>query len=454
MSEANVPATTRPEETPAGEAQPGFWRRVFGGSGPAPKPEGDGPPPKAETEELGPAKRPERPTAKNAPRAPKDDESQRRFARAAMLRREKLARAIGERVENVLLDRMAQGEQRLALAQEGVSHTVGEVKGLLGAIGRNLDEQVGQGERVARILEQLPAASEREREAIDGVALTIDHHGRGLRDGIELMHGALRTIERDLDVQNDAAERAARALETLPAVVHQEHEREHQALVQVRRELEAQRDQRERMIETLRAVGTRFDERVLQLEARLDQNAAQARSDASTIRLALESVSERISAEARAQSASDSARTRRIEQGLGDVSRRLGESNALHAAGITSQNDAMARMHDTHAHLMDALQAAQSRALGEVQRLHDEATRRSEQAAWRSRLALVGSAGLVAIAFLVGFGRPASPVVIVPSATAPAAPSAAPTSLPAGFRRAAPEAIAPVATGVAAVSSS
>lgn len=543
QDDANLPARARD-----GEAQPGFWRRMFGGGG---KAEVKAVPAVAGDEgDLAPARRePERRT-KNQPRAPKvDDEAQRRFARAAMLRRERLARAIGERVEQVIVDRMAQGEQRLAEAQEGFAQGMGEVGGLLKAIGRNLDEQAAHGARVATILEALPGASEREREALeliartveqqgagthqglealrgllaevgrgldaqgeraertakiletlpeavrreaealDAVSLTLDHHGRGLREGIGAVHEVLTSIGRDLDLQG---ERTARVLETIPEAIQREHEtithvarvlegqsgtqlalaesvrdvpqllalaREGQrgaeerlvALREVKHELELQREQRDRMVDLLRATTTRFEERLVQLESALQQGASQARADATSLRLALDSVAERLTEQARAESQREEARARRIEQGLQDVSRRLAEGNALQAAGINSQSQTLAALQDAHAELMDSFQRAQSRALGEVQRFQDEAHRRAEQLAWRSRLALVGSAALVAVALIVSVvARPdPAPMVLVPStAEAPAAPGApAPTTLPAGFRRDAPTPPAPEERG-------
>lgn len=520
QAEPNVPAAQ--EEG----AEGGFWKRMFGGGA---KPDAKDLPAVAAPEpgELGPS-RPKSPgrteKKKNAPRAPKqDDEQQRRFARAAMLRRERLARTIGERVEQVIVDRIAQGEDRLVEAQEGMAYGMGEVKGLLGSIGKNLDDQASRGERVARILEGLPGASEREREALlevaraiedqgagtqggleavrsllsqvgqgldaqgaraertakiletlpevarretealDGVALSLDHHGRGLRDGLEAVHGTLSALGRDLDLQGrreqETIEHVARVLEGqsgtqlalaesvrgVPQVLaiardsqRAAEERLH-ALRDVKQELELQRDQRERMIETLRATSARFEERFVQLEVQLQLNAAQARADASNMRLTFEGIGERLAEQSRSEAVREEARARRIEQGLGDVSRRLGESNTLHAAGIASQGQALEALQDAHIELMDAFQTAQSRAIGEVQRIHDETHRRAEQLAWRSRLSLVGSAGLVAMAVFFGFAQASPPpVIVVPSesvAEAPRDPSSGPTTLPAGFRR-------------------
>lgn len=519
QAEPNVPAASEGGDG----AEGGFWKRMFGGQA---RPDPKDLPAVAEPEqgEMGPA-RARAPEKKNKPRAPKhDDEQQRRFARAAMLRRERLARTIGERVEQVLVDRMAQGEERLVEAQEGMAYGMGEVKGLLGSIGKNLDDQSTRGERVARILEGLPGASEREREALlevaraihdqgggtqgglealrsllsevgqgldaqgaraertakiletlpevarreqealDGVALSLDHHGRGLRDGLGAVHETLSAIGRDLDLQGERAhetiEHVARVLEGqsgtqlalaesvrgVPQVLalardsqRAAEERLH-ALRDVKQELELQREQRERMLESLRATTVRFEERFVQLEVQLQLGAAQARADASNMRLTFEGVGERLAEQSRAEAAREEARARRIEQGLGDVSRRLGESNVLHAAGINSQGQALEALQDAHVDLMDAFQQAQSRAIGEVQRIHDETHRRAEHLAWRSRLSLVGSAGLVAIAVIVGLARPSTPpVFVMPAATTAEAPrpaSSAPTSIPAGFRRA------------------
>lgn len=516
---------------PTDEAAPGFWRRVFGGPT---RPEVKDLPAEGPAGELAPA-RPRGEGKRNAPRAPKtDDEQQRRFARAAMLRRERLARAIGERVEQVLTDRIADGEQRLAAAQEGFAEGIGEVGGLLRSIGKNLDHQADRGERVARILEGLPGASEREREALleiartveeqgagtqgglaavkdllaevgrgldaqgeraartatilealpeavrreaealDGVSLTLDHHGRSIRDGVGALHEALTSIGRDLDLQGDRAERTARILETLPEAARREQEsiervarvlegqsgtqlqlaesvrdvpqvlalaRDGQraaeerlvVLREVRHELELQRDQQVQLVEALRTTTTRFEQRMVQLEAQLQQGASQARADAASVRLALEGVGERLAAQAREEGQREEARARRLEQGLGDVSRRLGESNVLQAAGINGQSQTLVALQDAHTELMDVFQRAQSRALGEVQRIQDEGHRRAEQLAWRSRLALVGSAGLVALAVIFGVARPA-PVVVLPAATAEAERPAV-TTLPAGFPR-------------------
>lgn len=494
-----------PNETanPEGEEGGGFWKRMFGGGA---KPDAKDLPAVAEPVaqgELGPARSAQEKRApekkKNAPRTPKqDDEQQRRFARAAMLRRERLARTIGERVEQVIVDRIADGETRMAVAQEGMAYGMGEVKGLLGSIGKNLDDQASRGERVARILEGLPGASEREREALlevaraiddqggraertakiletlpevarretealDGVALSLDHHGRGLRDGLEAVHGTLSAIGRDLDLQGqreqETIEHVARVLEGqsttqlalaesvrgVPQVLalardsQRAAEERLGALRDVKQELELQRDQRERMIETLRATSVRFEERFVQLEVQLQLNSAQARADASNMRLTFEGVGERLAEQSRNEAVREEARARRIEQGLGDVSRRLGESNALHAAGIDSQGHALEALQDAHVELMDAFQHAQSRAIGEVQRIHDETHRRAEQLAWRSRLSLVGSAGLVAVAVIVGLARPSAPVVVMQEAQHAEAPrpvtTGAPTTIPAGFRR-------------------
>ncbi len=543
QDDGNLPARAGDE----GE-QPGFWRRVFGG--PA-KPEVKDVPAVVDAEQgdLAPARpRPPERRKKNDPRAPKtDDEAQRRFARAAMLRRERLARTIGERVEQVIADRMAEGEQRLAEAQEGFAEGMGEVGGLLKAIGRNLDHQADRGDRVATILEGLPAASEREREALleiartveqqgagtqgglaalqgllaevgrgldaqgeraertakiletlpevarreaealDGVSLSLDHHGRSLREGIGAVHEALTTLGRDLDLQG---ERAARVLESIPEAIDREHQtmahvarvlegqsgtqlaladsvrdvpqmlalaREGQrsaedrllALREVKYELELQREQRDRMVDLLRSTTTRLEERFVHLESSLQQGATQARADATSLRLAVEGVAERLTDQARAESQREEARARRLEQGLHDVSRRLVETNALHAAGINSQSQTMAALQDAHTELMDTFQRAQSRALGEVQRFQDEAHARAEQLAWRSRLALVGSSCLVALAVVVGVvARPdPAPVVLMPAtaeAPRPEAPTA--TTIPAGFRRDAPTPGAPTPT--------
>jgi hypothetical protein len=515
-----------------GEA-PGFWRRLFG---PGEKGEKGEPAAADEGDEVGagpalPVKNAPRPLraaprpGASKPQGKQDEEQQRRYARAAMLRRERLAKTIGEKVEQVVLDRMAEGEARLATAQEGFLERMGDVKDLLGAIGANLDEQVDQGARVTRILEGLPGATERERAALVQVAGaierqgagtqgglaalqgllaevgrgldaqgvraertarilealpevagrahealaathdTLDEHGRGIRAGVDAVHTALAGIARDLDQQGrqerEALEHVARALDDqggthlevaravsgLPEVVAIAREGRHAAeerllaLRGVKDELELQRDQRERLFEGRRQATLRFEERMVQLEARLEQGASQARADAGQLRLTLERSVGELTEQARGEAVREEQRTRRIEQGLSDVARKLGDTNALHAAGITAQGQALGRLQEAQGQLLDAFQRAQSRALGEVQRLHEEAQDKAEQVARRSRLALVASAGLVAIACVVGLTRPApAPVVVVPqAATAPEAPGAAsgaagPRALPAGFR--------------------
>ena len=115
----------------AEQEQPvGFWRRVFGSKKPveAPEPEAaaEPEPDEAAAEPELEADGPQQPLVANAPRKRTrtifdrvEEEQKKRYTRAARLRRERLANAIGERVEEVLSGHMIDGESRLAASASG-----------------------------------------------------------------------------------------------------------------------------------------------------------------------------------------------------------------------------------------------------------------------------------------------------------------------------------------------
>ena len=442
----------QPEPSPR-SAQPGFWRRVFGGGG-----EGGGSQPAeagagAELVLAGP----EAP-ARNAPRRPtgrgpgtqgggkRDAAEQERFSRAAMIRRERLAKAIGERVEEVIQTKMETGEEKLVR----VSQSFQEVRTLLGAIGRNLDASAERSERIARALLTLPEAGARgqgtlervlevlraqegqgERgrellqrigEAIDGqaagaqallgrIASTLDEHSTQS----DQEQALLVRIGEVLEGQRGATHALAESVQGVPQVLalareSQDAARERLlALREVKRELELQRDQRERLIEAVRESTDRCETRLHKLEEALTVATVQSRQDAGALRGALANVGERLVAQGKEESRREEERSVRLEEGLSRLARQMLEGNAVSAAAAASHDRAVERFRDAHGELLDVFQRAQHRTLSEMQRIQEEVSERADQLARRTRRTLVACAGALALVVGMGFALRATP---------------------------------------------
>src|SRR5690606_4022199 len=113
-----------------------------------------------------------------------------------------------------------------------------------------------QGERTARALETIPEAIEREHETITHVARVLEG-----QSGTQLaLAESVRDVPQMLALARDGQRGAEERLLALREVKH---------------ELELQREQRDRMVDLLRATSTRFEERMVQLEASMQQGATQ-----------------------------------------------------------------------------------------------------------------------------------------------------------------------------------
>jgi len=444
------------------EEQLGFWRRMFGGGGDK---KDDGP--EDEAAERARRRRREavkkgaaaRKRSRNQPRKPKktifdraEEEQRKRYAQAAAARRERLAQAIGDRVEQAVVDRLDTGEQQLAhVMKPGFN----EVRSLLGAIGRNLDGQNTVQERIAGVLEGLPAASQREQETLGEIAQAISGHAGETRTVAQSVQDVPQVLALARAARDEANERLV-------------------AIRDLKSEMELQRDQRERMITTLQESVTRFDERIGHLEEAVQSSATQARHDAEALRQSFETAIQTTANQARndaeslrrtveevvsgqaTQARNDQAALRqaisdhthhlarvsaeegkreemrhgRLEQGLQDLSRRLCEGNTLATAAVARQGDAMGLLQETHEELLDALQRAQNRTVGELRRIQDEVQERTDSLAWRGRMAIAGAVGAVALLFALFYGggsaAPASAPGSVGEATARPSPAASP----------------------------
>jgi hypothetical protein len=471
-----------PEE--GGEEAVGFWRRMFGGKPRADEAEesepadGDG-----ETTQATPA-----PT-KNQPRRSRktifdraEQEQRRHYARAAMLRRERLAKQIGEKVERVISERMETGEEKLAQ----VAGSFGEVRSLLGAIGRNLDDQSQRSERVAKVLEGMPLSAEREVEVLQGIAdaleiqsgaqqemvhavrsvpevVALARHSR--EDGQERLE-VLRGVHQELVVQRTQGERAIEEGQERLMVLRgvqeellaQREQRERAigeaqerllAIRNVEHELLAQRDQRQQVIETLQRTTARFEERMGRLEEAIVHGHTKARQDVDALRSTLEEGTERLLDQGRAESQREEQRAARMEVGLAGLSAHLQDGNQLAHASVQAQGQALDVMQGSHEEMVRTLQgshgemvrtmqdsqeemaramlATQEQTWAEMQRMHEELQDGADRLAWRGRMTLVGCAGVVAIFFasLLAPGADAPQAPAAPAAaTAPAAPAA------------------------------
>jgi hypothetical protein len=426
-SEPHEPQVDEDVEIEETQEPVGFWRRMFGGGGKADALEEE----EAEAVEAlealdeddedddGEMRR--HAPAVNQPRKPRqtifdkaEQEQRKRYARAAMVRRERMARAIGDRVEKVIMDRMESGEEKLT----HVAGSFGEVRNVLGAIGRNLDDQGERSERIAEVLGQLPAASEREQKILGQIARTLEGQSGSSRTVAE----SVQDVPQMLALVRDGQSNSKMRLE---------------ALREVKSELALQRDQRERLLSTFREHTERFEQRMGRLEEALVTGAAQARNDAESMRRALHDSTERVLEKSEEDAQREDDRTSKLRSGLHALSRQLQDQNTLAGAAVRNQGEAMTFFQDSHGEMLDALQRTQHRTLKEMKRIQEEVQERADSLAWRGRLTLVGAAGAIALTFALLFRNGPAPV----AAHAPA-PQVAPQAqveqqtLPASFKRA------------------
>lgn len=400
-------AQTSPD-TPSNDPQdsqqddsPGFWKRMFGGSG--------------EAEEAEPAPKPQNTPRKRTKtifdRA--EAEQKKRYSKAASVRRDKLATAIGDRVEGVIAQQLEGGERRLAQ----VSTAFDDMNMLLGGIGRNLDLQDQRAERMARTLESLPKAAERERIVLESIADKLEEQGdaiEGVPEVVSLVkHGSKMAEERLF------------------------------ALKSLKGELELQREQRDQVLAVLRQSSLRFEERMTSLEETITNSQIEARSDTVTLRQAIERNTE----ESRQDAEREGKRGERVIDSLSDVSRRLSEGNVLASANAAQQDRSLNVFQDSQQRLLDQFVRSQNHTVSEMHRLEDEAREREEALARQGRMTLVGSVGFLAIMAAAFFGARQAPVAQSPiylpvrsARVAPAVPKAetkpSDRTLPAGMPRA------------------
>lgn len=397
----------------------GFWRRMFGG-GKADEAADDDDVAEFDDDEDDDDGEMRSSAARNQPRKPKqtlfdkaEAEQRKRYARAAMVRRERMARTIGDRVEKVILDRMETGDQKL----EAVAGSFGEVRNVLGAIGRNLDEQGERSARIADVLGQLPAASEREQKILGQIARTLEGQNGTSRTVAESVQDVPQMLAMVRDGQSQARQRL-------------------EAIHEVTSELALQRDQRERMIATYRETSQRFEEKMSRLEEAILSGAVQARNDADSLRRALEDNTERLLVKSEQDARREDERTSKIRSGLHELSRQLKDQNLLAGAAVRNQGEAMNFFQDSHGEMLDALQRTQNRTLKEMKRIQEEVQERADALAWRGRLTLVGAAGAIALTFALLFrGGPAPDAAQGPQPEPSVEQRAEAGTLPAGFKR-------------------
>jgi hypothetical protein len=413
-----TPETPNSNPTGDGEAgdEPtvGFWKRMFGGAG---KEEGEA----SEAGKAPEAPSPAKPVkagraARNRPRKRSktifdqaEEQQRRKFAKAAIARRERLAQSIGERVERALDERFASGEERLA----DVAGVFEDMNGLLGAIGRNLDDQGTRAERMAANLELLPQAAENERLVLEGIAAQLEGQAasvEGVPEVVSLVRHGSQVAEQRLTV--------LRGLQT---------------------ELETQREQGQQMLEVLRRSSAVFEDRMSSLEETILKGQVEARRDARELRDAVTRSAEALAEE----SMRETQRSAHLLDGLRDMTARLSEGNAVAVAAARSQDKAVESYRDAHEEMVDMLVRSQNRTLAEMHRLEEDSQQRAEELARRSRVTLVGAAGflaILAVAFLGASGpsQPQIAPVYVPVSTpshaaAPKPKQSAPKALPAGM---------------------
>jgi len=345
----------------------GFWQRVFG-----PKAEGDDPEEVAEAPAPPSTRNSKRPPEANKPRKQQqtifdkaEQEQRKRYAKAALMRRERLANAIGERVETVISDRMETGEQKLAK----VSKAFNEMNGLLGAIGRNLDTQGERSERIASSIERLPQFAEEEKVVLETIASSLE----GQAQSVQGLPEVLALVKQG----SAAASHRLAALRSL-------HD-----------ELELQREQRGQVLEVLRESSRKFEERMGDLEETIAMSMAQARTDTKLLRESLETNAQQARDEARLETKREEQRTAHLLEGLQQVSQVIGHGNALAVADTEAHGKAMGSFQEAQDDMLAILQQSQMNTLEEMRRLQEEAKEREETLARRNRVALVGSAGFL-----------------------------------------------------------
>lgn len=389
----------RPEATGADGEKVGFWKRVFGGE------EGGGEGPAA-------PEAPSAPTARNRPKPRKteptifdkvEQEQRKRYARAAMMRRERLASAITDKVEQVINDRMETGEEKLARA----SVAMGEMNHLLGAIGRNLDDQAGQAARMAQTIAKLPEYAEREHSVLETIAANLEGQA-----------ASVESVPEVLGLVRQGAEAAHHRLAALQSV--------HQELVE-------QRAQQREVLDVLRTSSQRFTEQMSRLEETMATGAMQARNDAQALRSSFAEATDRLVEQGREEARREAQRQAQMLQGLHEVSLRLSESNTLATVSQRTQEQRAVAFHGAHEELVDILQHCQSQTINEMHRIQADVQEREERMAHRNRLALVGSVGFLAVMggiFGYAFRAPTPTVVAPAAAQAPAVPGAAEEASP------------------------
>lgn len=430
----------------------GFWRRMFGAAD-KPGDEAAAPP---EPDEIGPprpapiaAEVVERPTRRSRTRE-QEKAKQEQFSRAAMIRREKVAKAISERVEQVIQDRMETGEEKLAR----VAQSFQEVRTLLGAIGKNLDASSERSERIARALVSLPEAGQRGQELLERVVsllatlppqgergqVLLERIGAAIEEQSSGEQELLLRIERVMEDQSAAARTLAEnGVPQVLALARQGQDAAQERLLALREietELCRQRDQRERLIAAVRESTERCDGRLVEISEALTLAAVQARQDAGSLRGSLERVADRLIQTEDEESRREEQRSLRLEQGLVRLARIMGEGQVATAAAAATHDRAVDRLHEAHLELMDALQQSQHRTLSEMQRIQEEVTERADLLARRARRTVVACAVALLAALGIGFvARTGSPAR--PSVANDERPAATTGVLPAGIARSA-----------------
>lgn len=431
MSEHETDHTTsEPGPSASGSTKIGFWRRMFGA-----KTDAD----PTETETEAEAETPEITTVAQVDDSPEassnlprkrsrtifdraEQERRKRFSRAAKMRRERLAGAIGDRVEEVLTDHLVDDKQRWSNAAASVD----EMNGLLGAIGRNLDEQGQRAERMADSLEQLPELAKQEQQTLGQIAERLQTQAQSV-EGVPEVVDLVR-------FGSGIAKQKLAALRSLQD------------------ELALQREQRSQMLQSIRKSAIEFQDRMSKVEEAVQTSMLQARTDATAVREAIDRSSETLTAQAREEALKVSQRARRLEEGLRQVSAVMLEGAALANAQARSQQDeAIGFLHTTQDELLTQFQRSQTETVATMERLQAEVKEREERLqaevkereerqAWRLRTALIGCAGLLAVVgAMITFSPPtrtASPesvrIVRVPvAAKVSPAPTPAPTASPA-----------------------
>lgn len=428
-----------PTETAQDDAHPeepkvGFWRRMFGGGPTETEPEPD-PGAEPETGASAEEEAPQTP-ARNKPRKRQrtifdraEEEQRKRYTRAASIRREKLAGAIGDRVERVIAERMETGEAKLAHATEAFQ----DMSVLLGAIGHNLDEQGQRSERMADTLERLPEIAEKEQQTLEAIA-------ERLRDQAHSVEGVPEVVSLVRQGKSHAQKRLM-------------------ALQGIQEEMALQRQQRSHVLDVLRQSAAQFEERMTDLEDAIQRSALASKSSAERLQRSIQRSTEQMVEQAREEERREEKRAHKLREGLRGVGNQLLENAALTAAHSQQQQEqALGFFHESQQDMIERLERSQTETITEMHRIQKDVKEREERLAWKQRMVMIGAAGVFAIATGLMFTNPppsAQPApatqvvrVVQPPAKVEAAPKAKPrvaekkrfrversTTLPAGMPR-------------------